>query len=356
MFGLIFEETMTADIFNADETGLFYPMTPDKFLGESSVGGKLSKVRITILVAANMSGTEKRKLLVIGKSANPRYFKNEQLSIKYKSNSKAWMTSEIFTNELMEWDERLRRKNRNIVLLVDNCLAHPAVKLNQIKLIFMPCNTSSKLVQNHSLKSHYRKVLLMRMLEAIDNGKTFSVSLLDAVNFIHMAWQKVNRETIVNCFKHAGFSDKNDEFDSDDELPISQWLEKHEDDPEVISDKMEANVLETAAMREKFNFEEYVKIDDDLVTTETLTDEQIITTVASEMAENGEDENESEDVSVYVPSVSEIVQKMMDIRNFLESRAIPDHVWSSFSNLENYINNIHFSARHVQRKITDFVK
>jgi hypothetical protein len=39
------------DIFNADETGLFYKLTPDKtlkFKGESCAGGKMSKVRITV--------------------------------------------------------------------------------------------------------------------------------------------------------------------------------------------------------------------------------------------------------------------------------------------------------------------
>ena len=73
------------DIFNADETGLFYKLTPDKTLkyeGEKCSGGKMSKVRITVLVAANMCGTEKRKLFVIGKSANPRCFKNKILPVK----------------------------------------------------------------------------------------------------------------------------------------------------------------------------------------------------------------------------------------------------------------------------------
>lgn len=45
-----------------------------KFKGENCSGGKLSKDRITIMVAANMSGTEKKKLFVIGKSQKPRCF------------------------------------------------------------------------------------------------------------------------------------------------------------------------------------------------------------------------------------------------------------------------------------------
>lgn len=52
------------EIFNADEMGLFYKLTPDKtlkFKGEKCTGGKLSKERITVMVAANMSGTVKKK-------------------------------------------------------------------------------------------------------------------------------------------------------------------------------------------------------------------------------------------------------------------------------------------------------
>jgi hypothetical protein len=50
----------------------------------------------------------------------------------------------------------------------------------------------------HSLKTHYRKFMLM-MLEAIDNGGEFSVSISDAVNFIHLAWQMVKSlQTVLN--------------------------------------------------------------------------------------------------------------------------------------------------------------
>jgi hypothetical protein len=59
-----------SNIFNADETRLFFRLTPErtqKFKGEKCVGGKLSKDRDTVLVCANVDGTKKRKLFVIGK-------------------------------------------------------------------------------------------------------------------------------------------------------------------------------------------------------------------------------------------------------------------------------------------------
>lgn len=375
------------DIFNADETGLFYRLTPDKtlkFIGESCVGGKMSKVRITVLVAANMSGTEKRKLFIIGKSANPRCFKNRTLPVKYRSNSKAWMTSELFTEELLQWDTELQRKNRKILLLVDNCPAHPEVPLKKIKLVFMPPNTSSKLQPMdqgviHSLKSRYRKIMLLKMLEAIDSKQEFSVSLLDAINFIHRAWQQVTKETIANCFKHAGFFEAEDEFDSDDEMPLNEWLKKHTKTQET-TDIQKSVETEIKKRLENFDFEEYVSIDDHVVSTECLTEEQIIQSLSegniqqvqskirfklsnsfSEAAvgvisddEENEEKQPEADVIMNVPSVKDMTQKITEIRTFLQSREVPENVWNGFCTLEEYISNISFSNRLVQSKISDY--
>ena len=81
------------DIFNCDETGLFYKVLPNKTLnkkGTPCTGGKLSKERVTVLRACNSTGTEKLKPLVIGKHENPRCFKGikkKSLPIDYQWNS-----------------------------------------------------------------------------------------------------------------------------------------------------------------------------------------------------------------------------------------------------------------------------
>ena len=82
---------------------------------------------------------EKRDLLVIGKSKNPRCFKGVgSLPVDYYPNANAWMTSVIFTDWLVKWDLELKRK---IVLLVDNCTAHTNNSLlKDIKVIFLPAN------------------------------------------------------------------------------------------------------------------------------------------------------------------------------------------------------------------------
>ncbi|XP_039275806.1 tigger transposable element-derived protein 6-like [Nilaparvata lugens] len=67
------------DIYNVDETGLFFKCLPDKtltFKGDPCSGGKNSKERLTVMLGANASGTHKLKPLIIGKSKKPRCFKH----------------------------------------------------------------------------------------------------------------------------------------------------------------------------------------------------------------------------------------------------------------------------------------
>ena len=69
------------DIYNADEFGLFYICMTNKtcqLKSEKCSGGKLSKVRITGMAAANAVG-DKIPIFVIGKTHKPRCFKNVKL-------------------------------------------------------------------------------------------------------------------------------------------------------------------------------------------------------------------------------------------------------------------------------------
>ncbi|XP_055625048.1 tigger transposable element-derived protein 4-like [Toxorhynchites rutilus septentrionalis] len=125
----IIAEYDARDIYNTDETGLYYKCLPDKtfaFRSETCHGGKYSKQRLTVMCATNMDGSDKLPLLVIGKSKNPRCFKKKKsLPVIYESNTKVWMTSILFEKWIMQLDERFSKENRKVVMFVDNCIAHP---------------------------------------------------------------------------------------------------------------------------------------------------------------------------------------------------------------------------------------
>ena len=93
-----------SNIFNVDETGLFFKCLPDRTfttVHDDCHDGKRSKERITVLLGANLDGSEKLKPLLIGKSLKPRCFHGiKSFPLDYQANKKAWMTGDIFTSWL----------------------------------------------------------------------------------------------------------------------------------------------------------------------------------------------------------------------------------------------------------------
>ena len=83
------------DIYNADKFGLFYKCVINntyQLKSEKCSGGKLTKIRITEMAAANAVG-DKIPVFVIGKSQKPRCFKNVKfLPCRYRNQKRAgWM-------------------------------------------------------------------------------------------------------------------------------------------------------------------------------------------------------------------------------------------------------------------------
>ena len=135
------------DIYKADEFGLFFQALPSKSLhlkDEKCIGGTFSKVRLTGLAAANANG-EKLPMFIIGKSKSPRCFKNlKQLPCRYRGQKKSWMDSDLFEEWVRELDRKFEQQNRKVVLIIDNCPAHPAIGgFKAIQLCFCPPNTTA---------------------------------------------------------------------------------------------------------------------------------------------------------------------------------------------------------------------
>ena len=213
-----------SDVYNADETGLFWRLLPNKtmdFRGQACHGGKAPKDRITVLTCANMDGSHKLPLLAIGKFQTPRCFKGvPKLPVKYASDKKAWMTKLLFTEWVRDFDKQMRLQKRKVLLTLDNCTAHPKIEdLKAVELLFLPPNTTSKsqpcdmgIISN--LKCHYRGILLRKMVAHLESHSQteFKPTLLDAFTILREAWERVEKSTISNCFKKAGFSvDASDE-------------------------------------------------------------------------------------------------------------------------------------------------
>jgi hypothetical protein len=137
------------DIFNMDETGLFYRSVNKNTLkvkGDECAGGKCSKERITLALCSSVTG-EKITPLVIGKARQPRCFskiKPDSLPVMYSHNKKAWMNGSLFESWLSKFNAKMKRQKRKVLLFIDNAPSHPHLEFPNVKLKFLPANTTSK--------------------------------------------------------------------------------------------------------------------------------------------------------------------------------------------------------------------
>ncbi|XP_031336955.1 tigger transposable element-derived protein 4-like [Photinus pyralis] len=360
------------DTFNGDETGLFFKLTPDrtlKFKGDKCSGGKLSKERITVFVCSNMDGSEKRRLVVIGKSASPRCFKaTKNLPVTYYSNKRAWITSEIFEKILRDWDTELEKRKRKILLLVDNCPAHPKVlNLKRIELIFLPPNVTAVLQPMdqgviRSLKSHYRQQLLFKLIRALDSNNDLKITLLDAVMMLVTAWGRVSSTTILNCFRHAGLDIGRDAFDEDDDIPLALWIEKERSkEIDNIPDLNEWAKSNSITDFDDFNLTEYATADDNLVVAEFPSDAEIVSSVSSQIdieseeLEKGEDSTEGENQRE-LPTTLEALDSLETVNKFLRFNNPTDDCINALELIHGTIQKSLLEKRKKQTKVTEFFK
>ncbi|KAF7685383.1 Tigger transposable element-derived protein 6, partial [Cucumispora dikerogammari] len=220
-FSLFFGEIKTLierygkeNIYNMDETGIFYKTIPSKSVcNKSRKGFKNFKDRVSIMLCCNMNGKDRLHPLIIGKSKKPRCFKkfSDKTSVDYTSSRRAWMTSEIFNDWLSKWNTKLKKNNKKILLLLDNCPAHKCRdQLSQIELMFLPKNSTGELqpLDNgiiRTFKANFEKYKLNFILEKVENE--FGVyesykkpNLVDVITFSDLAWSDVSEKTILNCF------------------------------------------------------------------------------------------------------------------------------------------------------------
>lgn len=243
------------DIYNMDETGLFYrmqmsflmrlplstsrpkknppypdiaftflPFFPKKHADHSLAsrqleGRKQNKERITVVICCNGDGSHKLPLWIIGRHAKPRCFKSinrENLGCKYRNNSKAWMTQAIFWDWLKDFNRRMA--NRQVLLILDNCSAHiplnqlpDNITLNNTEVLFLPPNMTSKIqpcdqgiIRN--FKAYYRKRFNQHLLQGMDDNveNPEKINVLQAIRMAVASWSDdVTATTIANCFRHC---------------------------------------------------------------------------------------------------------------------------------------------------------
>ena len=329
------------DIFNADETGLYWRAIPDdilSFKGAQASEAKVAKDQMTLLLGCNMDGSEKLEPLVIGKNKNPHCFKNvKMLPVSYEGNENAWMTAELWKGWLLGLDEKMRAKKRNILLICDNCVAHSKdFELTNINLVLLPTNMTSLIQPMNqgivaNFKKQYRSLVLRHIDAVMDDGATEDVAaasvakkltVLDSLHMQREAWSRITQSTIAKCYKRARFVFPSEEGENDD-VDATQ------------------EVLWTSGMAQE-DFDEYVAIDDDLPTegrSNSGIRASILRSLKRPETENDDTSDVNEDaVDVKPVTFSTATQCMDVIRRFMEEMGCSSY--DSFYTLQNEIHTL----------------
>lgn len=345
----IIAEYSPEDIYNADETGIYFRAMPEhaySLKNENAKGFKCSKEQMTVLCCTNMKG-QKRELVVIGKSKNPPCFKGvKSLPVRYCSNANAWMTTDIFNNWLLMWDLELKRK---IVLLVDNCLAHRNnLSLKNIKLILLPSETT--LIQpcdqgiTRTLKAYYRREICRRILPEIDDSQSQSdvnaiakqIFLLDVLHMLAMSWDQVSVKTIENCFKKSGFCKTNTETIDNKELELitNEILDRNPDD----------------MLKEEFDY--WLAIDDKVEVEATMTVSEICQAVTDADSKLEENKLNPEEEIPEIPTDAQMREALKILRRGVQHRSVEFQKQYEYERFINELLNV--NGTHKQQWVSFF--
>jgi uncharacterized protein CbrC (UPF0167 family) len=284
-----------ADIYNMDETGLFYNMSPDKTIAQRQIeGSKKDKTRITIAFICNADGSDRFMPLFIGRAGKPRCFQKKtgaELGFFYLYNPKAWMTGPFFESFLRRFSIHVKRK---VLLIIDNAPSHiwDASKFPNIEILPLPPNTTSKLQPMDagiiaSFKRHYHRKQLAYALDAVDAGAVnpYKISQLQAMRWSIQAWTNLDQSVLVNCWKHTGLLSH---------LP-SQQLELQTTN-DLLNDTLATEYNRTIALlgiQNAMSFENFLEPpNEDEFTQEFLTDDEIL-----ELAQVDENEDSDQELA-----------------------------------------------------------
>ncbi|UYV73828.1 hypothetical protein LAZ67_11001043 [Cordylochernes scorpioides] len=215
-------------IFNADETGLFWKKMPTRtYIAKSeknASGFEAAKDRVTLLLCSNASGDRMLNPLLVNRSLKPCALKGKDLNtlpVHWMANKKAWVTTAIFTEwfnkcfvpEVENYMKEMGLEFK-ILLILDNAPGHPNLEHPNIKVVFFPPNTTS-LIQPldqgiiSTFKKYYVKFTFQFIFDKLESD-TITVTevwkqfnILNCVDHVALAIAEIKSQTLNACWKAA---------------------------------------------------------------------------------------------------------------------------------------------------------
>ena len=344
------------DIYNGDETALFYKSLPHRtycFDGDKPAGSTKHKDRLTLLIITNMDGSDHRKLSVIGKSKTPHCLQKKykmqvkDMSVDWYASKNAWMTGEIHHQIMSKLNNEMRLSNHHILYVCDNASSHQVREYSHIKFLMLPPNATSIMQPLDqgiilSAKRRYKKKLACVENNKDANSLLKALDIVQATNMITASWRETSSTIIQNCFRKAGF--KHHAVDpapeTEDPLPapapdvwnrVQRWLGD-------------------------VQFDEFAASEPEAGTAQPMSDQDIVTIVLTENDAQDESDDESEEEIPPASAIKTSIKFLAMIdqqKAFLKQNEMPTEI---VEQLEAQVVAMQFSLCSKQKQMQDYFK
>lgn len=224
------------DIFFAEELGILYRMTPKQawqFRHNDATtipDFTIADERITVLLCANADCSEKRRLLIIGKS-NSGMTNNSPADYIVAKDPSNWITKSAFRHWLKTWNTSLESEKRKVILLLNSSPIHTLdakTGVPNVKVVNIPTHHTKLLHPVHcgiskSFRSRYRRILLEKIVSGA-HPETLDSQL--AAFMLSTAWTEVPDQLIRGAFVQTGLISSSEVLTSSDEFDCANLLAK----------------------------------------------------------------------------------------------------------------------------------
>lgn len=308
------------DIFCADKFGLFWRLVPTSHLKDNLCKlGQDSHERLTIFTAVSMVG-EKLPLVIVSNDEKPENRDEiSKLNVTYYSDTNSWLNVKIFNDIISSINSQMKLENRKIIIFT-NFAGNQDEKFSNVSILNLLGDFSHPLNTGvfKCLKANYRMKLCRKMYALGEKKPDFdAIKLFSVIEMLSYSWDnEIKSSLVVDCFKQCGFYQA--KGISDDEI-VSE-------NDGCIQNELENIYKNFKRIYPEIKFNEYIDIDKDLSTNESIQDESII--------DNDEDPCKAKDDEKVLAINAIDTLKLYFVRNFTED--LKD-ILSTLNDLENKI-------------------
>jgi DDE superfamily endonuclease len=261
-------------------------------------------------------------------------------------------------NEWLKWlDNNVSQKS---LLIVDNCPAHTdgsSLGLKNLKIEFLPPNTTSQIQPCdagiiRTFKSYYRNALVTKWIRELNDGQAINkLNLKEAIELIADAWDNVKQSTINNCWQNTGILPTETASINANEMEIDEI------DEAMANLILALDNLRLADPLVNITADEYVNVDNGLVNTQLLTEDEIFEEflIAEGVLQQVHVEENSSDEEEDAISVQMGREALELAKKFLEQREFTTE--SDIRYIRNIIRRLDDSVEKSKRQtlLTEFI-